>query len=195
MNGCRLWFKRRPLLLPTTHFNLSLMFSFPPPFYFLAEELILIVALQQGSLHGREQLPVCLLRCRTSEAVRLGAVHCSGHILIAPLSYKAWIVFHVILVNLAAGKGIGFPCELLIRLPQRGEIYSCLRRRPRSNFPDTTAGPRTGSIQPPPEWRQGIVADRDHYTAEKGLFGEIRSDCLQNTQTVFFPSLQNYCQG
>lgn len=41
----------------------------------------------------------------------------------APFSYKAWIVFHVILVNVAAGKGIAFPCELLIRLPQRGEIY------------------------------------------------------------------------
>lgn len=97
------------------------MFSFfPPPFYFLAEELILIVALQQGSLHPREQPPVCC--CLASEFARLGAVYCSGHILMARLSYKAWIVFHVILVNFAAGKGIGFPCELLIRLPQRGEI-------------------------------------------------------------------------
>ena len=116
MNRCRLWFKRRPLLLLTTHFNLSLMFSFfPPPFYFLAEELILIVALQQGSLHPGEQPPVCR---RASQAARLGAAHRSGHILMAPLPYKAWIVFHVILVNFAAGKGIGFPCELLIRLPQ-----------------------------------------------------------------------------
>lgn len=54
---------------------------------------------------------------RESQAARLGAVHCSGHILMAPRSYKAWIVFHVILVNLAAGKGIGFPCELLIIPP------------------------------------------------------------------------------
>lgn len=98
------------------------MFSFfPPPFYFLAEELILIVALQQGSLHPGEQPPVCCRR--VSQAARLGAAHRSGHILMAPLPYKAWIVFHVILVNFAAGKGIGFPCELLIRLPQRGEIY------------------------------------------------------------------------
>lgn len=97
------------------------MFSFfPPPFYFLAEELILIVALQQGSLHPREQPPVCCRR--VNQAARLGAAHRSGHILMAPLSYKAWIVFHVILVNFAAGKGIGFPCELLIRLPPRGEI-------------------------------------------------------------------------
>lgn len=62
-------------------------------------------------------------RERESQAARLGAVHCSGHILMAPRSYKAGIVFHVILVNLAAGKGIGFPCELLIRLPRRGEIH------------------------------------------------------------------------
>ena len=97
------------------------MFSFfPPPFYFLAEAVILIVALQQGSLHPGEQPPVCR---RASQAARLGAAHRSGHILMAPLPYKAWIVFHVILVNFAAGKGIGFPCELLIRLPQRGEIY------------------------------------------------------------------------
>lgn len=68
-----------------------------------------------------EQPPVCCHR--VSPAAGLGAAHSSGHILMAPLSYKAWIVFHVILVNFAAGKGIGFPCELLIRLPQRGEIY------------------------------------------------------------------------
>lgn len=64
-----------------------------------------------------------LLSAAECQAARLGAAHRSGHILMVPLSYKAWIVFHVILVNFAAGKGIGFPCELLIRLPQRGEIY------------------------------------------------------------------------
>ena len=92
----------------------------PPLFYFLAEELILIVALQQGSLSipGSSFLSAAAERERESKAARLGAVHCSGHILMAPRSYKAWIVFHVILVNLAAGKGIGFPCELLIRLPR-----------------------------------------------------------------------------
>lgn len=96
------------------------MFSFfPPPFYFLAEELILIVALQQDP--SEPGAASCLLP-PSEPAAGVGAAHRSGHILMAPFSYKAGIVFHVILVNFAAGKGISFPCELLISLPQRGEI-------------------------------------------------------------------------
>lgn len=68
---------------------------------------------------SREQPPVCCHQA--SPAAGVGAAHRSGHILMAPLPYKAGIVFHVILVNFAAGKGISFPCEL-ISLPQRGEI-------------------------------------------------------------------------
>lgn len=100
----------------------------PPPFYFLAEELILIVALQQGSLSipgSSSLLSAAAERSEREPGYKIGCgpllrAHFNG----SPFrSYKARIVFHVILVNLAAGKGIGFPCELLIRLPRRGERH------------------------------------------------------------------------
>lgn len=51
--------------------------------------------------------------------VVLGAVHSLGLILMAPSlpTFPAQIVFHMIPVNLAAGKGIGFPCTFPFTLP------------------------------------------------------------------------------
>lgn len=95
-----------------------------------------------NSLRARSSL-VCCHQAR--RAAGLGAAHRPGHVLMAPLSYKAGIVFHVILVNFAAGKGISFPCELLISLPQRGGIDENRERRRPSTFPNAKAGPGTFS--------------------------------------------------
>lgn len=79
----------RPLLLLTTHFNLSLMFrvclppfsattTTSPPSYFLAGRLILIVAIEHSTLFACKAASASMVR---EALVVLGAVHSLGLIL------------------------------------------------------------------------------------------------------------------
>lgn len=85
----------------------------------------LLFSLSTIQFFGREVDFNCSYRTRAAFACKpactsvvraflviLGAVHRPRHILMVPppLSFPARIVFHVIPVNLAGGKGISFPC-------------------------------------------------------------------------------------